>query len=201
MRLERQIKPLLLAPARAAAGYPAVRVPEQEMGEVDRAHAGGLMRINHAGEVAAQGLYRGQALIARDARVRDQLLAAAAEEQAHLHWCEERLAELGQAPSVLRPFWHAGSFAIGVAAALAGDRWSLGFVAETEKQVSEHLEDHLRRLPPADERSRAVVAAMRDDEERHRSQAERAGARPLPRPVRGLMRRAAGVMKRLAYRI
>lgn len=175
--------------------------PETGLDAAARRHAAGLMRVNHAGEIAAQALYQGQALTARDPKVRAHMLEAAREEQQHLRWCEERLAELGATPSVLKPLWHAGSFAIGAAAGLAGDHWSLGFVAETEKQVSEHLEDHLQKLPPDDARSRAIVTKMREDESRHGRRAEAAGGKPLPSPVRALMRGVARIMKFGVYRL
>lgn len=165
-----------------------------------RRHAAGLMRVNHAGEIAAQALYHGQALTARNPKVRSQLLQAASEEQQHLRWCEQRLRELDAQPSRLKPLWYAGSFAIGAAAGLAGDRWSLGFVAETEKQVGEHLQDHLRKLPSADRRSREIVQKMHQDETRHGREAQAAGGRTLPAPIRGLMRGLAGLMKFAAYR-
>jgi ubiquinone biosynthesis monooxygenase Coq7 len=184
-----------------ATPSPAHRlVADAALPDAERRHAAGLMRVNHAGEVAAQALYKGQALASRDPAVRGHLLEAADEERAHLQWCEQRLAELGEKPSLLQPLWYAGSFAMGAAAGLAGDRWSLGFVEETEKQVAEHLEDHLQRLPAEDARSRAVVEAMRADEQRHGQEARQLGGRPLPAPVRGLMRRIAGVMKAAAYR-
>lgn len=192
------------APSSAATGprdNPAAPAPEASLGEAERRHAAALMRVNHAGEVSAQALYQGQALVARDPRVREHLLAAAREEQDHLRWCEERLQELGDAPSRLQPLWYAGSFAIGAVAGLAGDRWSLGFIDETERQVSEHLGEHLRKLPDADQRSRAILEAMKRDEDRHGREAREAGGRPLPAPVRGLMRQVARVMKFGAYRI
>jgi ubiquinone biosynthesis monooxygenase Coq7 len=185
-------------PARAS---PAADAKSSELDETTRRHVAGLMRVNHAGEVAAQALYHGQALVARDPRVRDHLLAAAREEQDHLAWCEQRLAELGEAPSRLRGLWYAGSLAIGAAAGLAGDKVSLGFVEETEKQVSEHLDEHLAELPADDARSRRILETMRDEETRHGRAARRAGARDLPAPVRALMRRVAKVMKFGAYRI
>ena len=188
----------LLAEKRATRPTPSA--PEAPLDDEARRHAAGLMRVNHAGEIAAQALYHGQAFVARDGKVRDHLLAAAKEEQDHLKWCEERLSELKSAPSKLEPLWYAGSFAIGAAAGLAGDRWSLGFVEETEKQVSEHLTDHLRQLPEADQRSRAIVKAMRADEARHGREARDAGGRELPAPVKGVMRRIAAVMKFGAYR-
>lgn len=171
------------------------------MDTAQRHHAAGLMRVNHAGEVSAQALYHGQALTARDPKVREHLLKAADEEQQHLRWCEERLSELGEAPSKLQPLWAAGSFAIGAVAGLAGDKWSLGFVAETEKQVSEHLQEHLHKLPESDNKSRDIISAMHADETRHGNEATLAGGRPLPRPVRDLMRAVARVMKFGAYRI
>jgi ubiquinone biosynthesis monooxygenase Coq7 len=180
---------------------PADEAPESALSEDERRHAAGLMRINHAGEVAAQALYHGQALVSREPKLRQHLLEAAAEEKAHLQWCEQRLAELGDRPSLLQPLWYAGSFAIGAAAGAAGDRWSLGFVSETEKQVSEHLQEHLSELPSGDQRSRAVLNAMREDEQRHGHEAHEMGGRPIPPPLRGLMRRVATVMKKAAYRI
>jgi ubiquinone biosynthesis monooxygenase Coq7 len=166
----------------------------------ERQHAAGLMRVNHAGEIAAQALYRGQALVARDSAVRDQLLRAAEEERAHLEWCEARLTELGEKPSRLAPFWYAASVAIGAGTALAGDRVSLGFVEETEKQVVEHLEEHMKQLPQGDQRSRAIVKQMRADEARHGADAAAAGAMKLPMPMRRVMAAVAKVMKIGAYR-
>ena len=158
-----------------------------------------LMRVNHAGEVAAQALYHGQAFMAKDDATRNWLLAAAQEEAEHLAWCEQRLTELGSRPSLLNPFWYAGSFAIGAIAAAVSDRVSLGFVAETERQVETHLTDHLGRLPDEDARSRAILEAMRTDEVAHGTRAKAAGGIELPAPVRFLMRRASRVMTRTAY--
>lgn len=191
------------APADATSSpAPAVGVREEVLLDGPARHdAAGLMRVNHAGEIAAQGLYLGQALTARDPQTREHLLAAAREEQTHLAWCEQRLAELGERPSRLRPFWYGASYAMGAVAGLFGDRWSLGFVAETEAQVAEHLDDHLKRLPADDGRSRAVVKAMRADEARHGREAQARGGAPLPGPVRGLMRRFADLMRFTAYRI
>ena len=157
------------------------------------------MRINHAGEVCAQALYQGQALFARDATARAALERAAAEEWDHLAWCAERLRELEQRPSHLDPLWYGGSLALGALAALAGDRWSLGFVVETERQVERHLESHLERLPVADQRSRAIVAQMRSDEAAHADMALAQGGTPLPAPVRALMRLTARLMTASAY--
>jgi 3-demethoxyubiquinol 3-hydroxylase len=183
------------APAREVPG-PA---PDRELSESDRRHAAGLMRVNHAGEIAAQALYHGQSLLARDTDTRQMLLAAAREEADHLAWCEQRLAELGSRPSLLNPLWYAGSFAIGTLAAAFGDRASLGFVAETERQVEGHLHEHLGRLPPEDERSRAILAAMQADEVAHGARARANGAAALPWPVGELMRGTARVMTRTAY--
>jgi ubiquinone biosynthesis monooxygenase Coq7 len=157
------------------------------------------MRVNHAGEVAAQGLYHGQALVARNSGTRALLQHAAREEADHLAWCERRLTELDSRPSLLSPLWYAGSFAIGAAAAALGDRTSLGFVAETERQVEHHLSDHLGRLPSGDARSRAIVEAMREDEVAHGAVAQAAGAAELPGPMRALMRATAGIMTSTAY--
>jgi 3-demethoxyubiquinol 3-hydroxylase len=179
---------------------PAGDSPESVTDPAARRHAAGLMRVNHAGEIAAQALYHGQALTASNERVRDSLLRAARDETDHLAWCEERVRELDSRVSLLAPVWYAGSFAIGALAGLAGDRTSLGFVAETEKQVIEHLESHLHELPPDDERSRRIVAQMQADEARHGSEAREAGGRDLPRAVRELMRRTARVMTFTAYR-
>lgn len=187
-------------PSVAGAGPTAVTMAQDGLPEAARQQAASLMRVNHAGEVAAQGLYHGQALTARDPATRAHLLEAADEEQAHLQWCEQRLAELGDGPSRLRPLWYGGSFVMGAAAGLLGDRWSLGFVAETERQVSEHLDEHLALLPRQDQRSRAVLQDMRRDEQRHGEAATQRGGRPLPAPVRGLMRQLAQVMKRAAAR-
>jgi ubiquinone biosynthesis monooxygenase Coq7 len=167
----------------------------------DKRESAALMRVNHAGEVAAQALYHAQALFARNANVRDFMLHAAREETDHLAWCETRLKELGARPSLLNPLWYAGSFGIGTLAALLGDRLSLGFVAETERQVEGHLKSHLDRLPPDDLRSRAIVEAMCHDEVGHGQEAQSAGAMSLPGPVRELMRRTAQIMTHTSYRL
>jgi ubiquinone biosynthesis monooxygenase Coq7 len=157
------------------------------------------MRVNHTGEVAAQALYHGQALVARSGTTREMLLGAAREETDHLAWCETRLSELQSRTSYLNPLWYAGSFAIGALAATFGDRMSLGFVAETERQVEGHLDQHLERLPQADTRSRAILEAMRADEIEHGRAARAAGGADLPAPARALMRHTARVMTRTAY--
>ena len=180
---------------------PGAGVPEPELTAEERRSAAGMMRVNHTGEVCAQALYAAQALVARDPETRRSLAQAAREEEEHLAWTQARLAELDDRVSLLNPLWYAGSFAIGVAAGLAGDRVNLGFVVETERQVEEHLTGHIESLPVTDARSRAIVEQMRDDEARHGAMAQAAGAADLPLPVKGLMRLAAGVMKAVAYRI
>ena len=159
----------------------------------------GLMRVNHTGEICAQALYSGQALFARDDRVRAALQGAASEERDHLAWCRGRLKELDAHPSALDPLWYAGSFTLGVVSGIAGDRWSMGFLAETEAQVERHLEGHLDKLPADDARSRAIVTQMRDDEARHGSMGRSLGAAELPLPVKAAMRMASRVMTRTAY--
>lgn len=190
--------------SQAASAAPAPRPAAKgnsPLPDAMRRESVALMRVNHAGEVSAQGLYHGQALLARDAHTHQHLMDAAAEEREHLSWCAQRLTELGDTPSKLTPLWYAGSFAIGALAALAGDRRSLGFVAETERQVSQHLSEHLRQLPEQDQASRAVLQAMRDDEIRHGQAALNAGGQLPPPPVRGLMQAVAGLMKFAAPRI
>jgi ubiquinone biosynthesis monooxygenase Coq7 len=199
MRLHQALSGTAPPPSGETRPNPAEGIEPAELDEAARRHAAGLMRVNHAGEVAAQALYQGHALLARDPGVREHMLAAADEERSHRAWCEQRLRELGSGPSRLDPLWYAGSFAIGAIAGLAGDRWALGFVEETEKQVSEHLTGHLDQLPEEDTKSRAIVEAMRADEERHGREAVEAGAHPLPGPVRELMRAVARVMTRSAY--
>lgn len=188
---------------RAGRANPAdALVPADEtLSDEARRHVAGLMRINHVGEVCAQALYQAQKLTARDATVRAQMGEAAREEEDHLAWCAERLRELGSRPSLLNPLWYAGAFAIGWAAGRAGDRVSLGFVAETERQVEQHLTGHLDQLPATDGRSRMILEQMRDDEIRHGEAARHAGGMPLPAPVRALMRAASRVMTTTAYRI
>ena len=185
----------------ASSSYPAEGIEEGTLDAPARRLSARLMRVNHAGEVAAQALYLGQGMLARDPEVRRALDTAAGEELAHLDWCRRRLAELAAEPSRLDPVWWAGSFAIGTAAGAAGDAVSLGFVAETERQVASHLAGHLRRLPGNDYRSRAICRRMMDDERRHGTRAVEAGGRPLPAPVRLMMRVAAKVMTSTAYRI
>ncbi|MBX5461115.1 MAG: 2-polyprenyl-3-methyl-6-methoxy-1,4-benzoquinone monooxygenase, partial [Steroidobacteraceae bacterium] len=173
--------------------------PQPELTDAERRESGALMRVNHTGEVAAQALYHGQAFMARDEVTRRMLLQAAREETDHLAWCETRLSELQSRPSLLNPLWYAGSFAIGAVAALFGDRVSLGFVSETERQVEGHLDEHLARISPNDVRSRSILQAMRADEIAHGAAARAAGGAELPATARKLMKRTARVMTHTAY--
>ena len=186
---------------RAERANPGDSTPDVVLDDAERRHAAGLMRINHVGEVCAQALYIGQAAVARDPATRAHLLEAAQEETAHLAWCADRLRELDSRPSLLNPLWYAGSYTIGALAGLRGDGWNLGFVVETEHQVEAHLEEHLRTLPEADLRSRAILQVMKDDEARHADHAEQAGAKVLPQPVPTLMKAASTLMKAVAYRL
>ena len=181
---------------------PAQAVEEaDDLSGSERRHAAGLMRINHSGEVCAQALYAGQAATARLGEVRESMEQAAKEETDHLVWCEQRLAELDSRPSLFNPLWYALSYGVGAAAGLAGDKWSLGFVAETEQQVCEHLEDHLHKLPPEDSKSKAVVEQMITDERQHGDAARQAGGARLPLPVRQAMTLMSEVMKKTTYRL
>jgi ubiquinone biosynthesis monooxygenase Coq7 len=180
---------------------PSLNIENADLGEAEKTHAAGLMRVNHVGEVCAQALYEGQALTARDPGIRAKLEQAAREEQDHLAWCKERIDELGGRLSMLNPLWYAGSFALGTAAGVLGDRWSLAFLAETERQVEEHLGGHLGKLPAVDVRSRAIVAKMQEEEAGHRATAQALGAAELPPPARAAMRLLAGIMTRVAYRL
>lgn len=189
----------VLGPSRSTRPVPGDGLPEAGMSAQERSHAGALMRVNHVGEVCAQALYQGQALTARNPQARVALAKAAEEEVEHLAWTEQRIAELGARRSLLNPLWYAGSYAIGAVAGLAGDRWSLGFLAETERQVVAHLNGHLQRLPHTDARSRAIVTTMKRDEARHATMALRLGGAELPLPFRAGMRLASHVMTTTAY--
>jgi len=191
----------VFAPAHSQRQNPAEDCPEAELSEVEKRHAAGLMRVNHVGEICAQALYQGQALTSRDPEVTAALKKAAEEETEHLAWTERRLEELGARKSLLNPFWYAGALAMGVVAGKLGDKWNLGFLAETERQVEAHLEGHLEHLPEADARSRAIVDQMKRDEAGHAETAVALGAADLPAPVRGAMRLASRVMTTTAYRI
>ena len=180
---------------------PANKVADGELSDTDKRHAAGLMRVNHSGEVCAQALYQGQALTARLPEVRQEMATAAREEIDHLAWCEQRLQELGSRPSLLNPLWYGLSFGIGAGAGLISDRVSLGFVAATEDQVCEHLDSHLAALPEQDQRSRAIINQMRDDEARHSATALAAGGLRFPAPVKRLMSLTSRLMTESSYRI
>jgi ubiquinone biosynthesis monooxygenase Coq7 len=185
----------------AARPRPMAKAAPVELDAAQRRLSGALMRVNHVGEVCAQALYNAQALTTRDPALRRQFEHAAREETDHLAWTQDRLRELNARPSLLNPLWYAGSFAIGLLAGRAGDAISLGFVDETERQVEQHLDSHLQRLPIDDTASRAIVSQMKQDEARHGAEARAAGAAPLPAPVRWAMRLASKVMTSTAYRI
>ncbi|MCB4360727.1 2-polyprenyl-3-methyl-6-methoxy-1,4-benzoquinone monooxygenase [Quatrionicoccus australiensis] len=189
------------ASARSVRPLPGRDLPEQELGAQERRHVVGLMRVNHCGEVCAQALYQGQALTSRDPEVREALRSAAQEETEHLAWTEQRIAALGGRKSLLNPLWYAGSLSLGVFAGVLGDRWNLGFLAETERQVEAHLDSHLRSLPEGDLRSRAIVDQMRLDEIEHAETAIRHGAAELPLFVKQAMKAMGKVMTGVAYRL
>lgn len=191
----------VFASASSRRPYPDAELPEAELSEAERKHAAGLMRINHSGEVCAQALYAGQALTARNPEAQRALLEAADEETEHLAWCEKRLNELGSHKSLLNPVWYAGSFALGTFAGALGDKWNLGFLAETERQVEGHLDSHLDTLPPQDAKSRAVVAQMKIDEIKHADTAIAHGGAALPAPVRQAMRLTSKLLTLMAYRV
>ena len=194
------LRTVVATAGQSARQNPARDIPDADLSPSERRHAAGLMRVNHAGEVAAQGLYQGHAAVARSPETEAQMHQAAEEEFDHLAWCEQRLTELDARPSVLSPVWYAGAFAIGAASGALGDKWSLGFIAETEKQVCAHLDSHLDRLPEDDAKSRAIVKTMRDEEEEHGANAKNAGAAELPEPILRLMQLTAKVMTTTAYR-
>jgi len=191
----------LFAEPHSARPTPGGDVPEAELSEAERRHVAALMRVNHAGEVSAQALYQGQALTARNPEFRVSLNAAAHEETDHLAWMRQRLRELGDRPSLLNPFWYTSALVLGAMTGTLGDKWSLGFLAETERQVERHLARHLDRLPTADRRSWVMLEQMKVDEIKHADTALRLGASELPGPVKLLMRVAAGLMKQTARRI
>jgi 3-demethoxyubiquinol 3-hydroxylase len=192
----------LFAEPRASRPNPASNVADLELNDADRRQSGALMRINHVGEVCAQALYTGQALACQSPALRDQLAEASREETDHLAWTQQRLQDLNDRPSWLNPLWYAGAFAIGFAAGkLGGDKVSLGFVVETERQVEAHLQSHMDLLPASDLASRAIVSAMKADEIAHAQMAQQAGAVELPAPIKSLMQAAAKVMTTVAHRV
>jgi 3-demethoxyubiquinol 3-hydroxylase len=198
--VDKMIRTLCVA-APVSRRVPGEEVRESPLSFGEKHHAGALMRINHVGEVCAQALYQGQALVCHDPVVRRSLDKAASEEVEHLAWTAQRIEQLGSRTSYLNPFWYVGAVTIGVVAGKCGDPWSLGFLAETERQVGAHLDDHLCSLPEGDLKSRAIVRRMRDDEIAHAEMAMALGGRELPQVVRGLMRVAAKIMTRTAYHI
>lgn len=191
----------VFAKPRASKPCPTLAAHATELSAEDKVLSGALMRVNHVGEVCAQALYAAQALGTRDPALREHFLQASREEGDHLAWTRERLDELGARPSLLNPLWYAGAFGLGLVASRLGDRLSLGFVVETERQVEAHLDSHLALLPEGDHESRAIVAQMKDDEALHAQAAQEAGAQQLPAPVKALMRSAAKVMTTVAHRI
>lgn len=191
----------LFASQSSVRAHPDQDLPEAELSNDERRHVAGLMRVNHSGEVCAQALYQGQALTSRDPAVRDALREAAHEEIEHLAWTEQRLRELGSHTSWLNPLWYVGSLSLGVMAGKLGDRWNLGFLAETEKQVTAHLESHLDRLPEADAKSAAIIRQMAIDETSHAHTAEALGAAQFPPLVKSLMQQTSKLMTSLSYRI
>jgi 3-demethoxyubiquinol 3-hydroxylase len=199
MTIDDGIRTVFGRPPSTGRAAPDVGIAEQPLSDPQRRLSEGLMRVNHTGEVCAQALYSAQALTARDPQVRDRMQRAAAEENDHLIWCESRVHELGGHLSYLNPVWYAGSFALGALAGVAGDKWNLGFVVETERQVEGHLDEHLERLPAEDLRSRAILEQMRTDEISHAEMAQRAGAAELPAPVKRLMTLQSKVMTTIAY--
>lgn len=217
VRFERRLNPLdlmlgelgraaqvLSGAAQASRPNPAGKQPASGQAELtpeEARHAAGLMRVNHVGEICAQALYRGQAIFCGDAAIKNVLYEAASEEVDHLVWCADRISELQSRPSLLNPLWYAGSFSLGLIASRAGTGKNLGFMAETERQVEQHLDRHLHELPPKDTRSRDIVAQMRDDEIHHRNTAEEHGAHKLPWPTRLVMKAMSKIMTTTAYRI
>lgn len=199
VNLDQAVRTLFGDPQTTERPDPATGIPEAELSEKERKQIARLMRINHTGEVCAQALYQGQALTARLPEVQGRMERSAQEENDHLHWCETRIQELGDRKSFLNPLWYAGSFAIGALAGLAGDKWSLGFVVETERQVESHLDEHLAEIPIADKKTRAVLDEMKADEIHHADTAKAAGGAPLPGPIKLAMSLASKVMTRSVY--
>lgn len=199
MGLDQSLRTLFGRPQVTERPDPSLNLAESEAADATRELSARLMRINHSGEVCAQALYHGQALTARLPEVRESMERAAQEESDHLVWCENRLKQLGSRKSLLNPFWYAGSFALGATAGLIGDKWSLGFVAETEHQVVAHLEEHLRRIPAEDARSRAILEQMKEDEQAHAGAALSGGGAKLPAPVKLAMRLTSKLMTKSTY--
>ena len=189
----------VFASARSVRAMPGEGVPDAELGAAERSHAAALMRVNHVGEVCAQALYQGQSIMSREPAIRDTLRQAAQEETEHLAWTERRIAELGGRKSLLNPLWYGGALALGLAAGRFGERWNLGFLAETERQVEGHLESHLQQLPAQDRKSQEILGCMKSDEIRHAETAVEHGARRLPEAVRTAMKWSSRLMTRTSY--
>jgi 3-demethoxyubiquinol 3-hydroxylase len=199
VNLDQVLRTLFGRPRVTERHNPAEHFPDVDLSEEERRHIGRLMRINHTGEVCAQALYQGQAVTARQSELRERLERSAREENDHLAWCEQRIEELGGRKSLLNPLWYAGSFAMGAAAGLAGDKWSLGFVVETEHQVEDHLDEHIAQVPGDDQRTRAILEQMKADEIHHADIAQEAGGAELPVPVKFAMKAVSKVMTRGVY--
>ena len=180
---------------------PATNIKSEPLTPTQKKHTAGLMRVNHAGEICAQALYHGQAITTKNQTIRNQMQDAADEEVDHLAWCEQRLDELCSKPSLLNPIWYGGSFLLGITAGLAGDKWSLGFVAETERQVTDHLKQHIQKLPQTDKRTKKILEQMKTDEEQHAKAAVNAGAAELPSPIKILMSVISKIMTQTSYHI
>lgn len=201
MNIDTALRTVAGKPIVTHRAYPADDIEDCEFKGEDQKHVAGLMRVNHSGEVSAQALYQGQAITARNNKVREKLEQAAQEENDHLAWTKARLQELGDHTSLLNPVWYTGSLAMGAFAGALGDKWSLGFLAETEHQVVDHLDEHLKALPKQDQRSRAILEQMRIDEAKHATTALEHGGAEIPAPVKGLMSLMSKVMTKTTYRI
>lgn len=201
IQFDQALRTCTVGAAQARRVSPAKSITEGALEESQRKHIAGLMRINHTGEVCAQALYQGQAATARLTEVKESMEHSAAEEVDHLAWCDQRLSELDSRPSLLNPLWYAMSFGMGAAAGIAGDKWSLGFVAETENQVCDHLEEHLQEIPEEDAKSHAILEQMIADEKKHGESAKQAGGADLPAPVKLGMNLMSQVMKKTTYHI
>ena len=189
----------VLTPAKSQTPSPAGDIEPVVLSEAETCHSAGLMRVDHTGEICAQALYRGQAMVTRDAQTRKHLRHCAEEEQAHLAWCQDRLSQLNARTSLLNTVWYGASFGIGIVAGLAGDRWSYGFVVETERQVEKHLQEHLQTLPKQDVVSRTILSQMLADEAQHADEAEKRGSKPLPQSIKQIMKFQSKVMTTIAY--
>jgi len=199
-QIDKGLRTLLVKPSAKNAVSPADDIDSRsDLNESDKKIAARLMRVNHAGEIAAQGLYHGHMLVAKDKDIKQKFNQSAEDEEAHLRWCEKRLDELQDRPSVFTPVWYLGSYAMGAAVGMLGDKWSLGFVSETEKQVVKHIDKHLSRLPEDDIKSREILLKMREDEALHDKNAQAAGAYELPQPAKTLMNAVSKIMTKTSY--